>query len=124
MKKVLVTGAAGFIPSSLIDRLAKTEDYMIVGVDNFLSGSYHNISKYPNYTFIRADANSFQDMSSIMTRFGFDYVFHYAAVVGVKRTTENPALVLNDIEGIRNILDLCKNTGVKRVFYSSSSEVY
>ena len=59
-----------------------------------------------------------------MTRFGFDYVFHYAAVVGVKRTTENPALVLKDIDGIRNILDLCKNTGVKRVFYSSSSEVY
>ncbi|MFZ1615847.1 MAG: NAD-dependent epimerase/dehydratase family protein, partial [Flavobacteriales bacterium] len=54
----------------------------------------------------------------------FDYVFHYAAVVGVKRTTDHPVSVLHDIDGIRNVLDLCKNTGVKRVFFSSSSEVY
>ena len=54
----------------------------------------------------------------------FDYVFHYAAVVGVKRTQDNPIMVLNDIEGIRNILQLSKNSSVKRVFFSSSSEVY
>jgi UDP-glucose 4-epimerase len=54
----------------------------------------------------------------------FDYVFHYAAVVGVKRTLDNPITVLNDIDGIKNILSLAKNTGVSRVFYSSSSEVY
>jgi UDP-glucuronate decarboxylase len=51
-------------------------------------------------------------------------VFHYAAVVGVKRTTDNPVMVLRDIDGIRNILDLSKNTGVRRVLFSSSSEVY
>jgi UDP-glucose 4-epimerase len=44
--------------------------------------------------------------------------------VGVKRTLEQPVLVLKDIDGIKNILDLSKNTGVKRVFFSSSSEVY
>ena len=54
----------------------------------------------------------------------FDYVFHYAAVVGVKRTQENPIMVLNDIQGIKNILQLSKNTSAKRVFFSSSSEVY
>ena len=59
-----------------------------------------------------------------MLRYGFDYIFHYAAVVGVKRTLDNPAKVLNDIQGIKNILELAKNAGVKRVFYSSSSEVY
>jgi UDP-glucose 4-epimerase len=53
-----------------------------------------------------------------------NYVFHYAAVVGVARTLKNPILVLKDIDGIRNILDLSKNTGVERVFFSSSSEVY
>lgn len=123
MKTVLVTGAAGFIPSSLVDMLLEN-GYKVVGVDNFLSGNFHNVCSHPNYVFIRADANDFGDMSTIMTRFGFDYVFHYAAVVGVKRTTDNPVLVLNDIQGIKNILDLCKNTGVKRVFFSSSSEVY
>jgi UDP-glucose 4-epimerase len=59
-----------------------------------------------------------------MTSYHFDYVFHYAAVVGVKRTLANPIMVLNDLDGIKNILLLCKNTGVKRVFFSSSSEVY
>ena len=45
-------------------------------------------------------------------------------MVGVLRTLENPVSVLNDLEGIKNVLTLSKNTGVKRVFYSSSSEVY
>jgi len=60
----------------------------------------------------------------VMLSYQFDYVFHYAAVVGVKRTLDNPVMVLKDIDGIENILNLSKNTGVKRVFYSSSSEVY
>ena len=59
-----------------------------------------------------------------MISYSFDYVFHYAAIVGVQRTLENPTIVLSDIQGIKNILDLSKNTGVERVFYSSSSEVY
>ena len=54
----------------------------------------------------------------------FDFVFHYAAMVGVKRTQDNPVQVLDDMKGIENILNLCKNTHVKRVYYSSSSEVY
>ena len=65
-----------------------------------------------------------EEISSIFYAFSFDYVFHYAAVVGVKRTLENPVMVLNDLQGIKNVLDLSKNTGVKRVFFSSSSEVY
>lgn len=124
MKNILITGAAGFIPSSLADAFLATGRYKVVGVDNFLSGKKHNVPKHENYTFINADANNFNDMSTIMTRFDFDYVFHYAAVVGVQRTLKNPSWVLNDIAGFKNILDLAKNTGVKRVFYSSSSEVY
>lgn len=77
-----------------------------------------------NWEFIKADVNSYNEISAIMTSRRFDFVFHYAAVVGVKRTLENPALVLRDIHGIENILELSKNTGVKRVFFSSSSEVY
>ncbi len=61
---------------------------------------------------------------SIMVAYRFDYVFHYAAVVGVQRTLKNPVMVLEDIHGIRNVLNAAKNTGVKTVYYSSSSEVY
>jgi UDP-glucose 4-epimerase len=59
-----------------------------------------------------------------MLSYKFDFVFHYAAVVGVKRTLEHPLWVLNDIKGIENVLNLSKNTGVERFFFSSSSEVY
>jgi UDP-glucose 4-epimerase len=45
-------------------------------------------------------------------------------MVGVKRTQDNPVSVLEDITGIKNVLNLSKNTGVKRVYFSSSSEVY
>ena len=121
---ILITGGAGFIPSSLAERLLKDENTFLVLVDNFVTGHQKNIPVYPNIKFIKADVNDFSAISAIMTSYSFDYVFHYAALVGVARTIKNPAMVLRDIDGIRYILDLCKNTGVKRVFFSSSSEVY
>lgn len=126
MKKILVTGAAGNVGSALVDRLISLREYQVVAVDNFLTGYAWKLPPVSsaNFTFIKADVNLYSDISAIMQGYRFDYVFHYAAVVGVKRTLENPVLVLNDIQGIKNILNLSKNTGVKRVFYSSSSEVY
>ncbi|MBD0333193.1 MAG: NAD-dependent epimerase/dehydratase family protein [Chitinophagaceae bacterium] len=124
MRKFLITGAAGFIPSSLAERLLEDENNLVVGIDNFLTGKKGNLPQAKNFKFIKADVNSFEDLSAVMLSYRFDYVFHYAAVVGVKRTLENPLLVLNDINGIKNILHLCKNTGVTRIFFSSSSEVY
>ncbi len=126
MRKILITGGAGFIASCLADRLVQDPDNYIILVDNLLTGSKSKLpsSRYKNWHFIKADVNRFSDVSAIMVAYQFDYVFHYAAVVGVQRTLNNPVLVLNDINGIRNILDLSKNTGVKCVYYSSSSEVY
>jgi UDP-glucuronate decarboxylase len=126
MKKILVTGGAGFIGSSLAERLIEDPDNYVVVVDNLLTGKPDNLRKFKgiNAKFIKCDVNDLGDISQVMVSYSFDYVFHYAAVVGVQRTLNNPALVLRDIEGLKNILDLCKNTGVRRVFYSSSSEVY
>ena len=59
-----------------------------------------------------------------MTTYDIDYVFHYAAVVGVNRTQMHPIRVLEDLRGIENICKISKDKGVKRVFYASSSEVY
>ena len=125
MFKILITGGAGFIGSHLAKKLIN-EKYFIVSLDNFSSGKQENLpSIFPkNYQFIECDVNNYQDLSAIMLAHKFDYVFHYAAVVGVQRTLDNPLMVLQDIEGIKNVLNLCKNTGVKRVFFSSSSEVY
>jgi len=126
MSKILITGGAGFIASSLADKLIIDATNFVVCIDNFLTGKigYLPSKKTKNYEFIACDVNDIQILSNIMLNYQFDYVFHYAAVVGVKRTLENPLLVLHDIEGIKNILKLCEETNVKRIFFSSSSEVY
>ncbi len=124
MAKILITGGAGFVPSSTADKLLEDPTNFIVLVDNFLTGSMNNVPIHENCKFIKCDVNNYQDIAPIMCSYQFDYVFHYAAVVGVQRTLENPKMVLDDIEGIKNVLELSKSTGVKRVFYSSSSEVY
>ena len=124
MIKILITGGAGFIPSCLADELLATGKYYVVAVDNFLTGKKHHLSNHANYKFIKCDVNDVRDISTVMLHYGFDYLFHYAAVVGVQRTLANPKLVLEDIKGLQNIFDLAKNTGIKRIFFSSSSEVY
>lgn len=122
--KILVTGGAGFIPSGIAEKLAERKDNFVVIADNLVTGSLEKLPKQENVKFIKCDVNDVNDVASVFRAYSFDYVFHYAALVGVKRTLENPVKVLNDINGIRNILELSKNTSVKRVFYSSSSEVY
>ena len=124
--KILVTGGAGFIPSCLAEKLAENEKNFVVIVDNLLTGSVDKIpvSKHNNIKYIKCDVNNFKEIAGVFRSYTFETVFHYAAVVGVKRTLENPVKVLNDITGIKNILELSKNTSVKRIYYSSSSEVY
>lgn len=124
--RILVTGGAGFIGSALAGKLAQNHDNLVVIVDNLHTGTMGKIPRSPhgNIKFIKADVNDFKDISSIFNSYRFDTVFHFAALVGVKRTLTYPVMVLNDITGIRNILNLSKNTGVSRVYFSSSSEVY
>ncbi|MFT4015871.1 MAG: NAD-dependent epimerase/dehydratase family protein [Agriterribacter sp.] len=126
MRYILITGGAGNVGSSLSGLFVQDPNNFVVIVDDLSTGF---IEKLPsksknNWKFIKADVNNFQEISAIMLHHSFDYVFHYAAVVGVQRTLNNPVAVLNDIDGIKNVLMLAKNTGVRRVFFSSSSEVY
>ena len=124
MAKILVTGGAGQLGGALAKCLSKNPKHLIVSVDNLSTGSIDKVRLCDNIRFINADINNYNDIVPVFGRFDFDFVFHFAAVVGVKRTLEQPINVLNDIEGIKNILSLSKNSGVKRVFYASSSEVY
>lgn len=126
MRKILITGGAGFIGSSLADELIKDPENYIVIVDNLLTGNKRKLpsTDFTNWKFIEANVNVRDQITSIMISYQFDYIFHYAAVVGVQRTLNDPISVLCDIDGFKNILETAKNTGVKRIYFSSSSEVY
>jgi len=126
MNKILVTGGAGNVGGALVEKLIRDNNNFVIIADDLSTGY---ISKLPeketgNWKFIRADVNNYNEISAIMLDENFDYVFHFAAVVGVFRTQENPISVLNDISGIKHILNLSKQSSVKHVYFSSSSEVY
>jgi UDP-glucuronate decarboxylase len=126
MKTILITGGAGFIGSSMAEKLIADKDNYVVIVDDLSTGDLKKLPILPknNWSFIKCNVNNYRDIAEILLSYHFDYVFHYAALVGVKRTQDNPVKVLDDIHGIENILNLSKNSGVKRVFFSSSSEIY
>jgi nucleoside-diphosphate-sugar epimerase len=96
---ILITGGAGFVPSSLADKLLQDPNNKIVLLDNFLTGLKQNIPSHENCTFYECDVNDFSQVAPIFEKYKFDYVFHYAAVVGVLRTLANPIMVLDDIQG-------------------------
>ncbi len=125
-RKILITGGAGNVGGALAAKLVQSDLNEIVIVDDLSTGMMTKLPDpaYSNWKFIRADVNNFLDISAVMQSQQFDYVFHFAAVVGVARTQENPIAVLNDIEGFRHVLNLSKNSSVKHVYFSSSSEVY
>jgi len=125
MRKILVTGGAGNIGSALVKKLLQNQQNFIVVADNLSTGLKNKLPPpSPKWKFINCDINKYKGISELMISNNFEYVFHFAALVGVARTQENPIQVLEDIDGIKYVLELSKNTGVKRVFFSSSSEVY
>ena len=125
-KTILVTGGAGFIGSHLCDKLLQ-RGARVICFDNLSTGSRYYIESHennPRFTFIIGDVNNFLDLEKVFSRRDIDYVFHYAALVGVQRTIEQPFSVLEDVEGIKNICKLSAESGVKKIVYASSSEVY
>ncbi len=126
MKTILITGGAGFIGSALAEKLLQDLDNFVVIVDNLTTGEIGKLPDAPKkrMQFVDCDVNNYKNIAGVMLSYHFDYVFHYAALMGVRRTQQHPVKVLNDLKGIENILNLSKNSGVKRIFFSSSSEVY
>ena len=124
--KILVTGGAGNIGGSLCRRLVNNNENHVDIIDNLSTGSKEKLpnDNLTNWNFYQCDVNNKDSLSSVISSKYYDYIFHYAAVVGVQRTLENPKLVLNDIEGIKNILNYSVSKKIKKIFFASSSEVY
>ena len=124
MKTILVTGCCGNIGASLVNYLlANYQYYNIVGIDSLVSGKINNIIKSENFKFYKIDCN-FDDYDFIFKENDIEYIFHYAAYAGVERTLNNPFNVFNDMSGILNISRLASKYKIKKIAYSSSSEVY
>jgi UDP-N-acetylglucosamine/UDP-N-acetylgalactosamine 4-epimerase len=124
-KKVLVTGAAGFIGSNLCEYLLKKAN-RVKGADSFITGKHENIAtlkEFPGFTFMEGDLRNIDFCKEAVK--DVDIVFHLAAVGSVPRSIEFP-LITNDnnINGFLNVLVASKDAGIKRFIYASSSSVY
>ncbi len=96
-------------------------------VDDLSNGKLANISHLKNnkkFKFYKKDVNDPKQITPIFKKEKPDYVMHYAAMVGVKKTSDNPLEVFKDIEGVKNIAELSKRHKVKKILFTSSSEVY
>ncbi len=121
--KYLVTGAAGFIGSNLIDALLK-DGNEVVGVDNFITGKRKNIKPFlSSIQFIEGDIRDIKTCRDVCN--GVDYVLHQAALGSVPRSIEDPiSSNEHNITGTLNMLVSAKEAKVKRFVYASSSSVY
>jgi len=130
--KILVTGAAGFIGSSLAYRLLERGDE-VIGVDNL--NDYYDVSlkrsrlarleNHPKFTDLRFDIEDGDALSRAFSEHQPQRVVNLAAQAGVRYSLENPhAYVSANLVGFVNILEACRHGGVEHLVYASSSSVY
>ncbi|MBI4559089.1 MAG: GDP-mannose 4,6-dehydratase [Candidatus Hydrogenedentes bacterium] len=132
MKSVLITGAAGFIGSSLADRLLERGD-RVIAVDDFNAFYDPQIKRkniaealiYPNYTLYEADICDETRVRVIFDSESPDVVVHLAARAGVRPSIEEPNLYHRvNVMGSQHILDACRTFKPTHVVFASSSSVY
>lgn len=129
--KYLVTGAAGFIGSAVVEKLIK-KGHQVVGVDNL--NDYYDVTlkkarlgriKHENFTLFEFDIAKRDAIASLFEIEEFDQVIHLAAQAGVRYSIDNPhAYADSNLVGHLNILEGCRNNKVKHLVYASSSSVY
>ncbi|WP_181214221.1 SDR family oxidoreductase [Phocaeicola faecicola] len=127
MRKVLVTGGAGFIGSNLCETLLKQGD-SVVCLDNFATGHIENImpliAKYPHsFKLIVGDIRNIEDCRKATE--GVEYVLHEAALGSVPRSIKDPITTNQvNIDGFLNMLVASRDAGVKRFIFAASSSTY
>lgn len=139
-KKILVTGAAGFIGSNLVKRLyADGENITVIGIDNM--NDYYDVKLKearleelfgnPSFTFVKGSIADKALITEIFEKYKPQVVVNLAAQAGVRYSITNPnAYIESNLIGFYNILEACRHsydneqTGVEHLVYASSSSVY
>ena len=129
--KYLVTGAAGFIGSAVVEKLTLA-GHKVLGIDNI--NDYYDVNlkyarlmriEHDNFRLIKLDIADRVAVRNLFEDEQFNRVIHLAAQAGVRYSIENPhAYVDSNLVGHLNILEGCRNTQVKHLVYASSSSVY
>ncbi|RZK42197.1 MAG: dTDP-glucose 4,6-dehydratase [Pedobacter sp.] len=135
MKKILITGGAGFIGSHVVRRFLKNyPDYEIVNLDKLTyAGNLANlkdVEDFPNYRFVKADIADAKEINQIFKDEDFDAVIHLAAESHVDRSIVDPtAFVVTNVIGTVNLLNAAReywkgSYDTKRFYHVSTDEVY
>ncbi len=131
-KKLLVTGAAGFIGYHLSKSLLK-DGFDVYGLDNI--NDYYDVNlkhsrlnelkKFSNFNFYKLDISNYEDLSNVFKEINPNKVINLAAQAGVRYSIENTfAYMASNIVGFLNIIELCRHYSVEGLIYASSSSVY
>ncbi|MEE3416758.1 MAG: NAD-dependent epimerase/dehydratase family protein [Prevotella sp.] len=140
-KNILVTGAAGFIGSNLVERLLKdVKDATIIGIDNMNDYYDVRLKEYrlaeieeisldgigdTSWYFIKGDISNKATIDKIFEEYHPHIVVNLAAQAGVRYSITNPdAYIQSNIIGFYNILEACRHNDVEHLVYASSSSVY
>ncbi len=125
MKKVIVTGGAGFIGSHLVDQLLQKK-FSVTVIDNFNTGNIKNLKhciKNKNLNIIKANIKNKKKISKYFKN--VRYVFHLAAIAEIVPSIENPEDYFDtNVKGTLNILELVKENNIKKIIYAASSSCY
>lgn len=127
MKRVLIVGGAGFIGSYLC-KILIAKGHFVVVYDNMMRGKEENIASLKNnnnFAFIEADANNLELLKKTIIDFKIDYIFHLAANSDIQASANNPSIEFTSTSQTTwSILNAMKETGVKGLFFASTSAVY
>ncbi len=124
-KRIVVTGAAGFIGSNLTDSLLE-QGAEVIGIDNLFNGRMENLDeafKHDNFKFYKGDIRDLNFLLDVFEE--IDIVYHEAAFTSVPQSIKMPENC-NDVNvnGVLNVLNAARRMDVEKIIYASSSSVY